>query len=196
MLTSKSIQHWRAWAGFRRYQHLIATVALLLLLILPTGCQPKARGTDAVTPSVSISQVEHVDEYLATNVGTSSFGGEVFCASEPLDADQGAGGEMYLWVYCMEYYPEEGSLVRGSGVSVPVALHIEERDGHYEITDHRLPRDGEYYGPNVRDIFPESTWSQIMPQTDEERERYNDRAKRLEEEAERRARSHYDMGMP
>ncbi len=169
---------------------------LFLALLLLAGCQ-QARETDAVTASpVTISQVKDIEGYLCANIGTSLHGGEVFCAYEPLDAQQRAGGEIYLWVYCIEYYPQEGSLARGSGVSLPVALQIEEKDGRYAVTDHRVPRDGQYYGPDVRDIFPQSAWPQIMPQTDEERAQYNERARRLGEEVERRARSHYDMGTP
>ncbi|MFP3896724.1 MAG: hypothetical protein ACLFV5_07820 [Anaerolineales bacterium] len=168
---------------------------LLVAILLFAGCR-QTRETDAKTPPGTISQVKDIEGYLCANIGTSSHGGEVFCAYEPLDADQGAGGEIYLWVYCMEYYPQEGSLARGSGVSVPVALQIEEKDGRYTVTDHRVPRDGQSYAPDVRDIFPQSAWSQIMPQTDEERAQYNERARTLGEEVERRARSHYDLGTP
>ena len=73
---------------------------------------------------------------------------------------------------CQEYYLEQESLTPSSGVSLPVALQVQEKNGHYEIMSHLFPRDGTYYGPDVRATFPQSTWSQIMPQGEDEVNQY------------------------
>ena len=120
----------------------------------------------------------------------------MFCAYEPLNAVQGAEGMIYLWALCQEYYLEQESLIPGSGVSLPVALRIQEKNGHYEIIGHLVPRDGTYYGPDVRATFPQNTWSQIMPQGEDEISQYNYRANKLKKDTEMKARSYYGMSMP
>ena len=139
-----------------------------MVIIFLVGCQSEKQDYSAMTASGSISQIESIEDYLVTNVGISAFGGKVFCADKPLDGVQGVEGKKYLWALCQEYYLEQGSLKLGSGVSLPVALRIREQDGHYEVIDHLVPRDGAYYGPDVRATFPQSTWAQVIP-----RRRYN-----------------------
>ncbi|MFC2030489.1 hypothetical protein ACFLWA_07170 [Chloroflexota bacterium] len=168
----------------------------LILIILLVGCQSERQDDSSMTASGNISQIVDIEDYLVTNVGISAFGGEVFCAYKPLDVVQGVEGKMYLWVLCQEYYLEQESLIPGSGVSLPVAVRIQEKDGHYEIVEHLVPRDGAYYGPDVRATFPESTWSQIMPRGEDGISQYNYRANTLEEETEEKARSYYGIGTP
>jgi len=167
-----------------------------IVIILLIGCQPKEQDGISITASGSISQVENIEDYLVTNIGLSSFGGEVFCAYEPLNAVQGGEGKIYLWALCQEYYLEQESLILGSGVSLPVTLRIQAKSGHYEIVGHLVPRNGTYYGPDVRATFPQSTWSQIMPQGEDEISQYNYRANKLEKDTEMKARSYYGIGMP
>ena len=141
-------------------------------------------------------QVENIEDYLVINIGISAFGGKVFCAYEPLNAEQGVEDKIYLWALCQEYYLEQESLMPGTGVSLPVALQIQEKNGHYEVIDHIVPRDGTYYGPDVQATFPRSTWSQIMPQGDDEINQYNYRVNELEKDTEMQARSYYGIGVP
>ena len=157
-----------------------------ILVILLVGCQPEKQDSGSISASGSIPQVENIEDYLVTNIGISAFDGQVFCAYEPLNAQQGAEGEIYLWALCLEYYLEQESLVPGSGISVPVALRIQEKNGHHEVIDHLVPRDGTYYGPDVRAIFPPSAWSQI----------YGYRGSELEKDAEMKARLYYDINTP
>lgn len=169
---------------------------LCIVLILLVGCQPKEQNNNTVTVFENILQVENIQDYLVRNIGISAFRGKVFCVYEPLDAEQGAEGKIYLWALCQEYYLKQEVLKIGSGASLPVALQVREENGHYEIIDHTVPQDGAYYRPDVRIIFPRSTWSQIMPQGEEEISQYNDRASELEEETEMQARLYYGILMP
>jgi hypothetical protein len=172
-----------------------AVVALIVIVLL-VGCQPDEQDGRSITASRSISRVKNIEGYLVANVGISAFGGEVFCAYEPLNAVQVAKGKIYLWALCQEYYLEQELLIPGSGVSIPVALRIQEKNGHYEIMGHVVPRDGTYYGPDVRATFPRSTWHQIMPRSEDEMNQYSYRVNRLEQDVEMKARSHYGVGMP
>jgi hypothetical protein len=168
-----------------------------IAIILLVGCQPtKEQDDNLIAASGNILQVENIEEYLVTNIGISAFGGEVFCAYKPLNAVQGAEGKVYLWVLCHEYYLEQETLTPGSGISLPVALQIQKRNGHYEIIGHLDPRDGTYYGRDVRATFPQSTWSQIMPQGEDEINQYNYHANELEKDTEMQARSYYGIGVP
>jgi hypothetical protein len=164
----------------------------LSLIVILVGCR-SARYDDApASIPGEIPRVENVEDYLAANIGTSAFGGNVFCAYEPLNAPQGAEGKVYLWVLCQEYVLEQMALVDGSGVSLPVVLLIQEKNGHSEAVGHLVPRDGAHYGPDVRAMFPPSAWSQIMPQGEDGINYYNRRADRLGKETETKARSYYD----
>lgn len=169
---------------------------LCIAIILLVGCQLKEKDDNSISASKDISQVENIEDYLVTNIGISAFDGKVFCAYEPLNAEQGAESKIYLWALCQEYYLEQGSLTPGSGVSLPVALQIQEKNGRYEVIDHLVPRDGTYYGPDVQATFPQSTWSQIMPQNDDEINQYNYRANELEKDTEMQARAYYGIDIP
>ena len=157
-----------------------------IVVILLVGCQPEKHDDSSITASGNIPRVENIEDYLVTNIGISAFGGEVFCAYEPLKTEQGVEGTIYIWALCLEYYLEQGSLIPGSGVSSPVALRIQEKNGHYEVIGHLVPRDGTYYGPDVRAIFPPGAWSQI----------YYYRGSKLEEDTEMKARLYYGISTP
>ena len=135
----------------------------VVVIILSVGCQPKE---DVCPTSVAVSesslQMANAEDYLATNVGESGFGGTVFCAYEFLNAELGTKGKMYTWVHCQEYYLRGESLLLGTGISVPVALELRQTNGEYTIIGHRQPRSGTNYGQDVRAIFPCSTWSEIF----------------------------------
>lgn len=164
--------------------------------ILLIGCQSEKLENSSIASTKTISQVENIEDYLITNIGISAFGGEIFCAYEPLNAEQGAESKIYLWTLCQEYYLEQESLIIGSGVSLPVVLRIQEKYGHYEVTDHLAPREGTYYEPDVRATFSQSTWSQILPQSNDEIQQYNYRVEKLQKDTEMQARSNFDMSMP
>ena len=163
------------------------------MIILLVGCRSEEQDNSLIIASGDILQVENIGDYLVTNVGVSTFGGEVFCAYETLNGMKGADGKIYVWALCQEYYLEQESLILGSGVSSPVALRIQEKNGHYEVIDHLVPRDGIYYGSDVQATFPENTWSQILPQGYDGINQYNYRANELEKDIEMQARSYYGV---
>jgi hypothetical protein len=163
--------------------------AFILSILLLVACQSNEQ--NAANNFGIIEQVENIGAYLAANVGVSASGGEVFCAYEPLDAEQGEDGRIFIWAMCYEYYLEEDTLMPGTGISVPVVLQIEQTDDRYQIVGHLLPRDGTFFGPDVQASFPKSAWPQIMPESLAEIDTYNSRANRLEQETQEMARSYF-----
>jgi hypothetical protein len=169
----------------KRWRLLLMSVFIIVLV----GCQTVNPGDGSI--SISGLPANTILDYLVVNIGISTFGGKVFCAYEPLNAQQETNRKIYLWVLCQEYYVEEGALIAGTGISVPVALLYQEQNGTYKIVDYRVPRDGIYYGPDVREVFPPSSWFQIMPRNKNEIDSYNNRVRELEQETEREAKSYY-----
>jgi hypothetical protein len=122
---------------------------------------------------------DSITSYLVEQVGITGFGGKVFCAFEYLDSEKDPAGNIYVWALCQEYYLEGGAITAGSGISLPVALETQDENGQFQIIAHRVPGDGSYYGPDVREIFPRGTWRQILPQKEAELNQYNLRASEL-----------------
>ncbi len=152
------------------------------MILLCSGCQFKVQSQPADYSSADILSEEIINDYLIENIGITGFGGEVFCAHELMDAQPGKDGVIYVWALCQEYYLMQGSATDGSGISLPVALQTQQNGNKVEIIGFLIPRDGSYYGPDVREIFPKRTWPQIMPQNEDEINQYNSRAKKLMEE--------------
>lgn len=151
----------------------------LISILLVTACQNQAQPESSANTSLALMLEDSITDYLVTNIGITSFGGEAFCAYELLDAEPATEGNLYIWALCQEYDVEHGSLTTGSGISLPVALQTQAKNDHYEIIGHLVPGDGTYYGPDVRAIFPKSSWPQIMPQDEDEINQYNSRANKL-----------------
>ena len=160
---------------------------LVFMLIVATlvGCQ-------GIIPKENIPQVEQleltiqvgdIENYLAANICEASFGGNVFCAYDVLATEQeGDITTLYLRALCLEYYQEQQSLDKGTGISVPVAVILHNRDSSLWVSEHRIPGDGIDYGKDVKVIFPQSIWPEIIPSNSDEIEDYNLRAETLENE--------------
>ncbi len=158
-------------------------IAVLLIASCQGGGKPELGDDPLTDPALE----ESINDYLVEHIAIIGYGGDAYCAYEMLNAEQGTGAELYLWTLCMEYYFKQGLLTGGSGISLPVALQIEQQNDHIEIIGHLVPQDGNDYGPDVRSIFPKSTWAQIMPQNEDEIDQYNLRANELMEETRRKA---------
>jgi hypothetical protein len=144
----------------------------------------------ACTPASPV-YLATVDSHLVENIGQASFGGKVFCAYDVLAVDmQVDSANVYVWVMCLEYYPDDGRLVMGTGSSLPVALYMQKSDGQYEVTRQAIPRDGTEYWASVQSIFPIEA---IEAMCEGKADCYNERAKRLENEAEEEARKYYGL---
>jgi hypothetical protein len=153
----------------------LCTIGVLLIAGCRGGGKTELRDDTLTDPDLE----ERINDYLAEHIAIIGFGGKPYCAYEMLNADQGKGGNLYIWALCQEYTLDGGSLRDGSGISLPVALQIQQDNQPIEIMGHLVPRDGSYYGPDVRSIFPRSTWPQIMSANQEDIGLYNYRANEL-----------------
>lgn len=164
-----------------------------MAFLLVAGCQSIGPLNPSANPTLDPILDESVNDYLVNHIGFTSHDGTVFCAYELLNVARAPEGDIYLWALCQEYYLDQGSLTPGGGISLPVALQKQENNERPEIVGHLIPGDGSHYGPDVRVIFPRSTWKQIMPQGEEGINQYNTRASRLQEETRQQAREYYSM---
>ncbi len=63
--------------------------------------------------------------------------------------------EMYLWVVCES--------ARGSAISAPAVVRIEQDEGgDWYVREVEVPRDGTFYGPDVRVLFPPDVQERIF----------------------------------
>lgn len=150
---------------------------LALILLAAVLCTASCRSVNPPQPDPALD--EPITTHLVEQIGISGFEGEIFCAFEYLDLPREVDQEIYIWALCQEYYLEGSSLTEGSGISLPVALQVEELEGQPQITGHLIPGDGSRYGPDVKEIFPASIWGKILPDNDQERNQYNLRASQL-----------------
>jgi hypothetical protein len=164
-------------------------------LITPTNIPLENRNWYDPDPSFVLSNDE-INDYLKVNIGKTSFGGEAFCAFTPLNNDRGGNGFIYLWILCQEYYLNQETLSEGTGLSLPVSLQLQDQNGHYIIIDHFTPRDGSYYGPDVKRLFPENTWDLIFPEYQDAVSKYNYRSSQLNQDVKRQAMSYFDVIFP
>lgn len=171
---------------------------LFLLCTLLVACAPETQPTPSLsTPTLnsgwqtplpvlrtSTTSQETISEYLATTFGVSAYGGKVFCSYQLM----GYGKEnedranLYLWVQCQEFYVDQESVLRaGSGINLPVVVHLLKNDTGYQIIESQRPGEGEVYANDVRKLFPQNLWATIFPNPDETPpyDSYNTRAEAL-----------------
>ncbi|MGE6490351.1 hypothetical protein ACQKD4_01490 [Exiguobacterium sp. NPDC077395] len=105
-----------------------------------------------LTQSVDVDQNE-LERYLTAEVMSPNFGGDVYASYHILGTST-TRQEVYVWALLQEYYPNHQQLERGTGMSVPIVLRIDQSTGVSRIVDHTLPRDGSYYPSDLHTLFP------------------------------------------
>jgi hypothetical protein len=155
---------------------------ILIVILLLVGCMAEDDDWDMNPFSTGKNQVENIEKYLITNFGSIGFGGVVSCRYEPLNAEQFVDDKIYLFVICLEHYMEGDNLILGSGATLPVVLHVEQKNDTYETVDHLTPFLGEY-AEDVYEYFPESSWPQIFHDDSEFNDRIGELIQDLEESA-------------
>lgn len=71
---------------------------------------------------------------------------------------------VYAMVLYQEYsFSDSGIIKSASGGHIPAALTFgKSEDGSYTLTEYWEPRDGAYYGPDIKSRFPESIWKDAL----------------------------------
>lgn len=125
-------------------------------------------------------------DYLVEKIGVTGFGGKVFCAYKVLEID-GAGDDVkeYVYTLCQEYYQSGGELKKGTGLKLPVVLHVRKQGGVYKVLSHEAPRDAGYKR-EVERLFPQKTLDEIFS--------LESGGGKLQEEVDAEAREHFQMG--
>ncbi len=63
---------------------------------------------------------------------------------------------IYAWILQEKYYNENNEIIEDSGSSIPHKFEIAKENGDFVVTDYEIPRDGEYYERDMKNIFPKS----------------------------------------
>lgn len=109
---------------------------------------------------------EVIQTALIERIGIASFGGVPFCSYElliPVQTKADGTIKVFLQVLCQEYYEDYGVLQSGTGISIPVALTLDEREEGWYV-EHQTPEAGNW-GPSLREIFPSQSWPRISAPT-------------------------------
>ncbi len=145
-------------SSFSKRKKLGFVIGAVIVLMLVLGYQNLS-----VRNSFSLSNGDQqvINLYLSEEVMDPNFGGEVFSVYDVLKSDRKTG-EIYIWALIEEYYETDAGLEPGTGMSVPMVLHIKQNEDAFGIRDHTLPRDGSYYPEDIKTLFPRSVQSKIL----------------------------------
>lgn len=70
----------------------------------------------------------------------------------------------YVWVLCQELYLSGGTVMEGTGVSVPVLVTMSGSGPSTTVTSWRMPRDGSAYAGDIRAMFPAAVAARALAQ--------------------------------
>jgi hypothetical protein len=122
-----------------------------------TQTQEEAKET-ATPPVVSEVLIEEQLKTYLPSIGELSYNGKLFCTHHLYGFDEDKENnqiKVYVWAYCEEYYLENNQLKMGFGVSEPVLVTMETKDGALVATSYREPGNGSLYAPSIKEMFPE-----------------------------------------
>lgn len=140
---------------------------------------------DAAQQKLATELQKVTKDYLVEKVGVAGFGGKVFCAYKVLDMEGGDEVKEYVYTLCEEYYQSGGELKKGTGLKLPVVLHIRKQGGAYTVLSHEAPRDAGYKR-EIERLFPQKTHDEIFS--------LESGGGKLQEEVEAEARDHFRAG--
>jgi len=163
----------------------------ILLIASLAACASPAPGPAGGSTDATAAFMPSVNNYLVKNLGLTAFGGQVFCAYDVLGtAVPSRKTDVYIWALCAEYFLHDKTLTMGTASSLPVALHLQESGGVYQVTGMEVPLDGMGYGASLVRIFPAEA---IQKMCREDADCYNERAKRLEDATREQAAEFYKV---
>ncbi len=103
-----------------------------------------------------------ITEFLTHGPLSTWMGGNVFASYVVLgEAHNGSTTTRYIWADIESFVAENGAIKPESGSSIPIAVDLITRDGEDVVVGYRVPRDGSYYGPDIRKIFPKNVQQKI-----------------------------------
>lgn len=63
---------------------------------------------------------------------------------------------LYTWVLSETYYTEDNEIIQDSGYSIPHKITLKKENDEYIVINHQIPKDGSYYEPSMKKLFPRS----------------------------------------
>ncbi len=64
--------------------------------------------------------------------------------------------EAYIWAYCEEHFVKNGKVEMGEGISEPVKIVFDLKDGKLKFSSYMEPKEGSNYVPSIKEMFPEN----------------------------------------
>ncbi len=73
------------------------------------------------------------------------------------------GGIFYVYVWAVEgkYYLDDDELIKDSETSSPYAFTLQKMDDSFIITEAKVPRDGDFYQDDMKNLFPRTVRKQM-----------------------------------
>ncbi|MDZ4993435.1 hypothetical protein GNF80_10710 [Clostridium perfringens] len=124
------------------------TMLLLICTVLFIGCGRNSEDKLKITEADNDVIREYIDNKTGNKIVVNE--GHVYSAFKVLGTGK---NEIYLWVL------KENSV--GGGGSMPVLLKASRVNGELSITDFKIPRDGEAYVEDIKEMFPRYVRKQI-----------------------------------
>lgn len=134
----------------------IGSLILLIISMMYFNNRSKIEDDYSITSQDLASIETYLNQYT---LELSTDDGEIHSTYELLGSDF-SKKELYIWALSVELRP--GETQSTSGVSAPLLLKIEQKSNRLHIVDHRYPRDGTLYNPDIRRMFPEEVQEQIV----------------------------------
>lgn len=121
--------------------------------------------TVLISPNSLLSNSEFqnvLKSYVIEKQGMTSKGGQVFAALDVFGVEeQGGLIDVYLWALIEEYVWVQG-LMPGTGSSIPMMVQLKREGSSYHPESYKVPRDGSYFGEDIKVIFPEKYQSKVF----------------------------------
>ncbi len=149
------------YAGYKSLPFIKSQLASTQITKLVSQTMPAVTSTPAVTPSptpslkLDTADSQTINSFLVASLGIKTHNlGRVYCAYKILNSGISRPRVIYLWAICQEYYSNQGNIIPGSGISVPLTLVVTWNNSGLQIISHRIPRAGVNYQSDLKDIFP------------------------------------------
>jgi hypothetical protein len=119
-------------------------------------------------PQINLTkdQTTKIENYISSqkDICDASNGGNLFTTIKVLGVNNISGTvlNVYVWGATQEYYLDNQNMQEGSGSSLPVLITADTENGKFEITGHKIPRDGNLYTKDIKSLFPLNVQKQIF----------------------------------
>jgi hypothetical protein len=175
----------------------IIVFSISIIFLLATGCS-FAGSQNLTVPKMNVNKIttiEHTKEqnnlsdeisnYLVEKLSFTSIGGKVFEAHELYGTEEVDGQTLaYIWSRQQEFDYKDGSLIEGSGSSMPMVIILEKKGQTYDVVNFMTPKDGAAYFSSIKELFPEKYVDKILSRTN---------ANDLEQIVKQKAENHFSV---